>query len=153
MRCELNLLSNMKKKTLPIQTSYLQKIYRTDQFIKTVKLAATKIRKFRRKVKFDAIAFTGSSGAGLAYPLSYILGIPLICVRKTPSNSHYRIRLEGCVAAGRYIIVDDFIESGRTIDSIRRAIKSKNTAADCVGIYLYNDGAITPRDYKNIKVI
>lgn len=117
-----------------------------------MKLAATKIKKFRRKVKFDAIAFTGSSGAALAYPLSYILGLPLICVRKSPKDSHFGLRLEGYVSASRYIIVDDFIESGRTINKIQRAIKSKNEAASCVGIYLYNDGAINLPDFKGITV-
>jgi adenine/guanine phosphoribosyltransferase-like PRPP-binding protein len=140
------------KKKLTIQTNYLHKVYRTDQFVKTVKLAATRIRKFRRKVKFEAIAFTGSSGAALAYPISFLLGIPLICVRKNAKDNHSGLKLEGAVSAASYIIVDDFIESGKTINKINRTIRLRNDKSNCVGIYLYNDGAINPPSFKGITV-
>ena len=118
-----------------------------------MKLAAAKLKRFRRKVKFDAIAFTGSSGAALAYPISFLLGVPLICVRKSTKDNHSGLKLEGAVSASKYIIVDDFIQSGRTINKINKAIKSRNEKANCIGIYLYNDGAINPPDFKGIKVI
>lgn len=118
-----------------------------------MKLAATKLKKFRRKVLFDAIAFTGSSGAALAYPISYLLGVPLICVRKSIRDNHSGLKLEGAVSAPKYIIIDDFIESGRTIDKINKAIKLENKKSNCVGIYLYNDGALNPPSFKGIVVI
>ena len=60
-----------------IQTDYLGKIYRVNDFVKVVNKAARSIQTFRRKNPFDAIAFTGTSGAALAYPLSLKLKILL----------------------------------------------------------------------------
>jgi adenine/guanine phosphoribosyltransferase-like PRPP-binding protein len=104
-----------------------------------VRLASTKIKKFRRKVSFDAIAFTGTSGAAIAYLLSFILKIPLICIRKSIRDNHSGLKLEGCITAKKYIIVDDFIESGRTINKIKKSITAENKKSKCVGIYLYNN--------------
>ena len=90
-----------------LHTDYLERVYRVNSFIKVVNKAVTILRKYRRKHPFDAIAFTGTSGAALAYPISYKLGIPLICVRKSRSNSHFYGKVEGYLAS-KYIIVDDF---------------------------------------------
>jgi adenine/guanine phosphoribosyltransferase-like PRPP-binding protein len=116
-------------------------------------MAATKLKRFRRKVSFDAIAFTGSSGAALAYPISYLLGVPLICIRKSIKDNHSGLKLEGAVSAGTYIIVDDFIESGRTINKIKKAINAENKKAKCVGIYLYNNCALNPDSFNEVPII
>ena len=109
-----------------------------NQFTKAVEKAAKVLRKFRRKVPFEAIAFTGTSGAALAYPLSYLLGVPLICVRKSTRDNHFGYKIEGCMTADTYIIVDDFIESGSTIKKIRKSVESEIEDTKCVGIYLYH---------------
>ena len=133
----------MKKTSHVIRTDYLNKVYRVNQFTKTVERAAKVLRKFRRKVPFEAIAFTGTSGAALAYPLSYLLGIPLICVRKSTRDNHFGYKIEGVMTADTYIIVDDFIESGSTIEKVRKSVdseywKSHGEEPKCVGIYLYH---------------
>lgn len=111
------------------------------------------LKQFRRKNPFDAIAFTGTSGAALAYPLSYLLGIPLICIRKSIRDNHFGSKLEGFVTAKKYIIVYDFIESGRTINKIYKSIKSENKKANCIGIYLYDQPCKINSPLKNIPVI
>ena len=118
-----------------------------------MKKAVKLLRLFRRKNPFDAIAFTGTSGAALAYPLSYLLGMPLICVRKSIRDNHFGSKLEGLVSAKKYIIVDDFIESGKTINRITRSIKSENKKAKCVGIYLYDQSFKIDSPFENIPVI
>ena len=85
-----------------------------------------------QKYPFDAIAFTGVSGAALAFILSYELKIPLICVRRDENDGHhakvpqmmlpYSTILEGALDAKRYLIVDDFIEQGNTIRRILESI-------------------------------
>lgn len=121
-----------------IQTSYLDKVYRVSKFTKTIDRATKALKAFHKKNPFDAIAFTGTSGAALAYPLSYKLGIPLICIRKSVADNHSGMRLEGCVSAKRYIIVDDCIESGSTVRKIQKFVKKELEKAQLIGILLYS---------------
>lgn len=119
----------------------MEKIYYLSKFTKLVPKALKKVREFRRKHPFDAIAFTGSSGAALSYLLSYQLKVPLVCVRKNGDGSHYRAPLEGVVGFKRYIIVDDLISSGNTIRRISNRIKEdpRNKNSKLVGVVLYDD--------------
>jgi len=132
------------KKKIPnqdISTGYLDKVYELDKFVKLIPKVAKALQAFRKKHPFDAIAFTGCSGAAFAYPLSYKLKIPLICVRKKDS-SHCTRPLEGYIGAKSYVIVDDFISSGDTIKKIISTIKThakvKNKVPKVVGIFLYD---------------
>lgn len=125
-----------KKIVHKIQSEYLGKVY-GKQFLKLVPLAVKKLRAIKKKYPFDAIAFRGSSGAALAFPLSYFLKLPLIHVRK--GESHYSGTIEGTISSKRYIIVDDFIDRGTTVKKIISEIK-KNIGAKPVAICLYSAG-------------
>lgn len=102
---------------------------------------------------FDAIAFTGISGASMAYILSYNLGVPLICVRKKNDDSHYtrshyghiKGRLEGNITAKSYLIVDDWIESGDTVKRIGATIREFNPQAKCAGMLAYQGSSWNPK--------
>jgi len=122
-------------------TDYLQVIFDPTQFLDTIKLAAKSIKAWNKKqpLGFEAIAFTGVSGAALAFPLAAKLNVPLLCVRKPKESTHSFYPVEGYLAAERYIIVDDFIDYGDTINFIVRAISEQSTAtfAKCIGIYQY----------------
>lgn len=131
-----------KKKVVrhKIRTDYLGRVYGKN-FLKLVPKAAAKLKEFRKTHPFDAIAFTGSSGAALAFPLSYLLKVPLIHVRKKDKNHYYGGLIEGTVSSRRYIIVDDFIESGTTVYKIINTIKKAYThPVEIVGICLYDSG-------------
>lgn len=100
----------------------------------------------KKKKPFCGIVFRGHSGAALAYPLSARLKVPLICVRKLGEISHGR-KIEGSsVPIRRYIIIDDFIDTGKTINQLIEAIDRENRCNDaskynearCVGIVLYD---------------
>ena len=126
-----------------LSSSYMSKVYNTKKFASLAKRVAKHMVKLRSTLKFDAIAFTGSSGAALAYPVSVITGIPLVHVRKR-ENSHGS-EIEGDGELKSYIILDDFIDSGATIKRIHGKIISYShinaeDAATCVGIALYNEG-------------
>lgn len=120
-----------------IKSDYLKVIYQIQDYKKLITQAAKIIKKFRTKNEFDAIAFTGTSGAALAYPVSAILNIPLICIRK--GNNHYGFPIEGCVSAKKYIIIDDFISAGNTMKKIIKTIKNEMPDAQPVAIFLYTE--------------
>lgn len=123
-----------------IKTNYLNSVYEPERFKETVKSTVKRIRQFIKKNgRFDAIAFTGTSGAALAYIVANKLNVGLICVRKG-DNSHYRGKVEGMRNANQYIIIDDFIDSGKTIKTIIGSVKKFSPGAKCLGIFLYDEG-------------
>lgn len=145
--------SRTKKKIHEIQTDYLGRLY-SEKFFKIVPAAVKKIRAFKKKHPFEAIAFTGSSGAGLAYPLSYILKMPLIHVRKKGDSQNYFPVIEGTISASSYIIVDDFISSGKTVRRILREIKENiNNKPKPIGIFLYDADDFRSNDWNGIPII
>jgi len=96
------------------------------------------------EVEFDAIACRGVSGLLIASPLCVAMNRPLIIVRKGISGTHSSARVEGYLPSElRYVIVDDFIETGTTVYTIIRRIREqyKNSkphrmSARCVGLFL-----------------
>lgn len=131
-----------KKMVHEIRTHYLDGVY-TPRFMKLVPETLKVLKSFRRKHDFDAIAFTGSSGAALAFPLSFFMKVPLIHVRKM-DGSHYQEPIEGSVSSKRYVIVDDMISSGNTINRIIDVInRNYKRPAKAVGICLFNSPPCT----------
>lgn len=146
----------IKKKPI-YRSDYLDQIYHPAQYAKTITKLVAAIRKFKKNNPFDAIAFTGTSGAAAAYPLSLRLKIPLICVRKERSHSY--LEVEGAYSMSKYIIVDDFISSGKTIDQIVLKINNAYKALAYkkptpIGIVLYHSfGKNSDDKWKNIPVV
>jgi orotate phosphoribosyltransferase len=83
--------------------------------------------------KFDAIAFRGLSGALVAPAVAMRMNKSLIAVRKAKTD-HSPNMVEGDVTARRYVIVDDFVCSGTTIEHIVREIRKVNKNAECIGM-------------------
>jgi adenine/guanine phosphoribosyltransferase-like PRPP-binding protein len=82
------------------------------------------------------------SGAAMAFVLAYELEIPLLCVRKTTDDSHFHDMnrgkiLEGNVDTKKYLIVDDFISSGKTVNYIMDSIRQDGSHAECVAMLMY----------------
>jgi len=117
------------------------------EMYETMEKSCRKIGKLHKELKFDAIAFTGSSGAALAFVAGITHRIPVIYVRKEGEKAHGRpVECNTTAPIHTYLIVDDFIASGNTLRSIRNAINiqaTKNTEArpKCVGIFLYDSQA------------
>lgn len=140
-------------------SSYLGQVFKTpDEYQGLIEQASKDIQKLKRKLKFDAIAFRGMSGAAVAFPVASQLGVPLICVRKRGDGSHgYGIEGTESVDVTRFLVVDDFIETGTTvsaiIDSIRerteqeieRLPKFQVIIPECVGVYLYGHWATSDK--------
>lgn len=114
-------------------TGYLEEVFNPLEFRKKIDQTIEAIEK--SKLSFDAIAFRGSSGAACAYPISYMTGRSLIHVRKPTENAHSSRLIEGnpMQVVKNYIIVDDFIATGATINCIMECL-----TPTCVGIFLFN---------------
>lgn len=136
-----------------IEAEYLVEIFKPKMFKPLIDRAIRTIQNFENDNPFDGIAFSGVSGAALAFPISYLTGKHLICVRKEPS-SHGKHKVIGLVNAERYIIVDDQIDSGATINRIVTSIGERSPEAELVGIYVF--GWIEDpwlRENKHIRII
>ncbi len=127
-----------------IHSDYLRKVYDHETLMELADRCITKTVEIMLLHPFEAIAFSGTSGAAMAYILSYRLGIPLICVRKKGDDGHHtrtfggvRGLLEGHIDAATYLIVDDWISSGATVKRIAETIRQRSPNARCVGILLY----------------
>lgn len=143
-------------------SSYHEKTFRPRSLKATVNRVIKKLEKLRQEIKFDAIAFRGISGSSIAYPVSAIAGYHLIEVRRAPGlrngkgNSHHGSTIEGSSRKiKRYIILDDFISSGKTVEEIAETITkefSRGAKADqpqCVAIVIY---AGSPFDRKKMII-
>jgi orotate phosphoribosyltransferase len=110
-----------------------------------IEKAVADIKKLQPKLKFDALAFSGSSGAAIAFPAAVELCIPIIYVRKKGEKSHGD-EIETTLADFdddiKYLIVDDFICEGGTVTRIYKKLSKKRKDGrdplTCVGIYQWS---------------
>ena len=120
---------------------------------KTVKRIIETINVLVGSDKFDAIAFRGMSGALIAPAVAAKLRKNLIMVRKT-DGSHSGYDMEGETNVANYIIVDDLIASGATVDAIIQKINSKRQIdkpePKCIAIILFCDDKAAVGDYNGI---
>jgi hypoxanthine phosphoribosyltransferase len=128
-----------------IQSSYLNEIFNKD-FINIINSLVKTIK--QSKIEFDAIAFTGQSGAMVATVLCYKLKKLPLLIRKTTDNAHSDYKLEGPLDSFKYIIVDDMISSGRTIADIISEIVKSTQNSNLTGIFFYSHSSWDDFDQK-----
>lgn len=126
-------------------TSYLQNVSRylsplldPDRIKQEAAIIVEDLKYYREQVDFSAIAVSGVSGLILSGHLSIELDVALIVVRKTMEGTHSKNKVEGPME-GRYIIFDDLICTGKTVERMIEDISNSNPYAEHVGTYLYND--------------
>ena len=118
-----------------MQTEYLHSFLGFNKLRFNIARMAMAIRK--SGIEFDAIAFRGNSGALLAGPLATLLKKHLILVRKDLEYSHSHTTVEGCSKRNcRYIIVDDLIVSGKTVQEIFSNVSEALQYPVLVGIFM-----------------
>ena len=119
---------------------------------KMVKEAQDDILTLIGKLKVDALVFCGSSGAAIAFPLAYLLNMPIIMVRKEGEKSHgdkVEYLLQRCdpslTTIKNYLIVDDFVSNGDTLSHIYTQMKkhSAHKSSKCVGVYEYDENCVS----------
>jgi adenine/guanine phosphoribosyltransferase-like PRPP-binding protein len=120
-------------------TSHVDRVFRADLISKLIPAACRELKRMEAAgLRIDAIAFRGMSGCLFAAPLSARMRKPMIMVRKKcvscgREQSHTTQLVEGDRNAKTYVIVDDFIASGKTVRAIQEAITNWSQAT-CVGI-------------------
>jgi adenine/guanine phosphoribosyltransferase-like PRPP-binding protein len=117
-----------------IHSEYLHHTLDPRHLKENVKKAAEILRRY----EFEAIAFTGMSGAVPAGALALELDKSLIMVRKPNDGSHSPYVVEGDDSAQRYVIVDDFVSSGSTVNRVVEEIdnfyKENHKTITCLGL-------------------
>lgn len=113
--------------------SYLSDYLVSDHLAQTV----FKMRDLVEHLDFDTIAVRGQSGLLVGAPLSLAMGKNLIIVRKDTDKNHSGLKVEGMGKRQKILILDDFIESGDTVDEIYENIFTYCDQPQFVGIALY----------------
>lgn len=90
-----------------------------------------------RKVRFDTVAVRGASGLLVGAPLAAATQSNVIIVRKDEERTHSDTKIENWGRNQQILLVDDFIESGNTIDQMYETIIEKCDSPKIVGILLY----------------
>ena len=84
---------------------------------------------------FDSIACCGVSGLMVVPQIAELLNKNILIIRKNEKR-YSEFRTEG-IAPLRYVVIDDLICSGTTINHITRIIKEEYPRAKSIGIYCY----------------
>jgi hypothetical protein len=92
---------------------------------------------------YDTIVGTGLSGSIAAGILAVHTGKMYAVVRKEGAITHSRKRIEGMVGR-RWLFVDDFIDSGRTLNRVTDAMKYDVPDTTFIGSWLYDRGGFEP---------
>lgn len=92
------------------------------------------IRSFR--LRFDTVICRGTSGLLVAPIVAQKMKKELIVVRKSDGN-HSGKPLEGFNQPRKFIIVDDFICTGSTVNAMLEVMHQKHPTAKCVGIFCW----------------
>jgi adenine/guanine phosphoribosyltransferase-like PRPP-binding protein len=116
---------------------YLECFFNHTLHRKAVRVLKAKLLELKAKWGFEYMAYTGNSGGMMVPTLSYLTGIPFICVRKSGVSCH-GLDVEGNPKAPcKYLIVDDLVASGATVASIISTLELYKH--EPVGILLYKE--------------
>lgn len=116
---------------------------RSKKLQEVIRESSATIAELKKKLKFHAIAFSGSSGGCVAFHAAIEHNIPLIYVRKPEEKSHgHHVESNFTGNIKKYLIVDDFICSG---DTVKRILKDVQQYAytrgayipECVGVFCF----------------
>ena len=119
-------------------TDYLANVFNIKQYAQLMKI----VEKYLSKEEFESIAFRGTSGCAVAFPLALSMKKELLHVRK--SGGHSSMSIEGQTKIKTYAIVDDFVETGATLQTIKETIvkwysQSCKQEPTCTAIFLYTE--------------
>lgn len=118
---------------------YTRQVFDHKSLKALVRQMLPRVRKLKKALKFNTLAVCGHSGIVIGSIISYRTGIPLLIVRKTGDKCNDSHEINGQIPSKcKYLIIDDLIDTGRTIRRIIKKIKSatyKETIP--VGILLY----------------
>lgn len=106
---------------------------------------AQEINKDKETLGINSIAVTGLSGSVIGGLVSYMTDLPLILVRKDEKcHSPYDVEYSDNIGTNlNYCIVDDLIQSGKTIRTMVEKINKENGRrnSQLIKVYLYHDNS------------
>jgi len=119
-----------------IKSMYLGKLFKSEERNKIIDRVSRHINELN--LCFDTVVFTGNSGSLIVPEIAIKLNKPFTLVRKE-KNSHSCLDIEGYWNFFKYLIIDDCVESGKTIERIVNIEnKNMNFTSKLIGIYTYN---------------
>ena len=111
-----------------------------DAFRTKVRQISEDLPVFMKAVNADTVVVSGSSGLSVAFALRMLVDIPIIMLRKSGEGAHsgkWSAMSDREITTRRYVILDDFTESGETVNRIVQDMKD----ADLAGLFFYARGS------------
>jgi adenine/guanine phosphoribosyltransferase-like PRPP-binding protein len=115
-----------------VQSDYLGSVLDHERQAETISWVLRQARPFA----FDTIVFRGMSGCLVAPTIGFMLNKRLLMIRKSEDH-HSDHTLEGAIDIKQYLIIDDLIQSGGTINKIDAELRLIVPEAKCSAIILY----------------
>lgn len=133
-----------------LRGGYLCNVLQGNICRQAIKRTVAALKPYRKA--FDSLAFRGMSGAIVGPAIAYLLNKHMILIRKQTEICHSSHKVEGWVGTKSYIIVDDFVDTGKTLVEIRKQVEDWQRyegfdIANCMGVALYNESSLS--DHKN----
>jgi adenine/guanine phosphoribosyltransferase-like PRPP-binding protein len=119
-----------------IDSIYLSDVLDRKELSKIIKRLTRKAISIQKKIKFNGLVATGISGLLVLTPLALELKLPFAVVRKSKKN-HSGCRVEGEDNITKYLIIDDFMDSGDTIFKIYKDMSDFNASLPA-GVLFYD---------------
>lgn len=132
----------------PFYASYSEAQYDHERLRTVARLCAAWFRK--HAYMYDGVVLHGKSGLSIGFATAMLMDLPIIVVRKDGENSHgsdiesHGNREVRTDRPYRWILLDDFIASGATLQRVARKFDRFLTRAgvqsECVGVLQWQAG-------------
>ena len=120
-----------------LHAQYFPEALRPTTRARTLRACARALRDVRGQ--FDGLVCTGVSGLLMAPTLADRLHCPLLVVRKADGH-HSDLPIEGYHAGDRYVLVDDFVSTGATVQRVAIQLAKLSPSVHLVGVLSYRAG-------------
>jgi adenine/guanine phosphoribosyltransferase-like PRPP-binding protein len=101
----------------------------------------------------DCVVGIGLSGTMPLVPVRQKSGVNVRALRKDGVESHGGASASSeYMTQARYVILDDFVESGRTLVGLRARMEKLYPQWECVGVLLYGQ-YLSPNTFTDIPII
>jgi adenine/guanine phosphoribosyltransferase-like PRPP-binding protein len=119
-----------------IRTGYLHDVLDPSRLPDVIKHTS----KLARKLRPDTVLVRGMSGILVGLPVALELGIHFGFARRDEELSHGLPGIEGPFDLGRFIIIDDFVQSGMTLTRLLKAVDDHDyeSRGMLCGVIFYN---------------
>lgn len=114
---------------------YHEQVFDHRKLQRKVEKFGKRIEQLKSETRFQALVGKGLSSIPLVSALSVAYGIKMVIVRSPGERPHNSPRYVGSTGFKRYLFVDDFVDSGKTLRVVKETIKF----AECVGLVLHHE--------------